>query len=168
MWGCGVTMLVRNGIFFDVVNPIPTNKATSNEQITITKQTTKGTHYISTLFCPKKEPSREIIEGFCLERYSVIFTGDFNCKHESFENKTRDSSGTLLKEISDDRNLTYKRQDTKPYIGRNKYQRHTRFHGHLSTNNPSLQGFWVAEDLGSDNNNYWGIFPYLNNRRTAN
>ena len=30
--GGGVAILVRNGINFDVVNPIPTSKATSNEQ----------------------------------------------------------------------------------------------------------------------------------------
>ena len=47
--GGGVTILVRNGINFDVINPIPTSKATSHEQLTITIQTTTGTLHISKL-----------------------------------------------------------------------------------------------------------------------
>ena len=70
--GGGVDILVRNGINFDVVNPIPTSGATLNEQLTITIQTTTGTLHISTLYCPKGRPSREIIEGFCLGRDNVI------------------------------------------------------------------------------------------------
>ena len=81
--GGGVAILVRNGIKFDVVNPIPTSGATSNEQLTITIQTTTGTLHISTLYCPKGRPSREIIEGFCLGRDNVILTGDFNSKHNT-------------------------------------------------------------------------------------
>ena len=42
--GGGVAILVRTGVNFDVVNPIPTSEATSNEQLTITIQTTTG-HY---------------------------------------------------------------------------------------------------------------------------
>ena len=48
--GGGVAILVRNGINFDVVNSIPTSGATSNEQLTITIQTTTGTLHISTIF----------------------------------------------------------------------------------------------------------------------
>ena len=58
--GGGVAILVRNGINFDVVNPISTSGATSDEQLTITIQTTTGTLHISTLYCPKGRPSREI------------------------------------------------------------------------------------------------------------
>ena len=101
--GGGVAILVRTGLNFDVVNPIPTSGATSNEQLTIT---TTGTLHISTLYCPKGRPSREIIEGFCLGRDNVILTGDFNSKHESFGNKTRRPGGILLQEIIDDMNLT--------------------------------------------------------------
>ena len=54
--GGGVAILVRNGINFDVVNPIPTSGGTSNEQLTITIQTTTGTLHISTLYCPKGRP----------------------------------------------------------------------------------------------------------------
>ena len=104
--GGGVAILVRNGINFDVVNPIPTSRAPSNEQSTITIQTTTGTLHISTLYCPKGWPSREIIEGFCLGRDNVILTGDFNSKHESFGNKTRTTGGNLLQETIDDMNLT--------------------------------------------------------------
>ena len=93
--GGGVAILVRNGLNFDV-NPIHTSGETSNEQLTITIQTTTGTLHISTLHCPKGRPSREIIEGFCLGRENVILTGDFNSKHESFGNKTRTPGGDLL------------------------------------------------------------------------
>ena len=102
--GGGVAILVRNGINFDVVNPIPTSGATSNEQLTITIQTT--TLHISTLYCPKGTPSIEIIEGFCLGQDNVILTGDFNSKHESFGNKTRNPGCNLLQETIVDMDLT--------------------------------------------------------------
>ena len=98
--GGGVAILVRNGI-----NPIPTSGATSNEQLTITIQTT-------TLYCPKGRPSREIIEGFCLGRDNVTLTGDFNSKHESFGNKTRTPGVNLLQETIVDMNLTLTNDNT--------------------------------------------------------
>ena len=113
--GGGVAILVRNGIIFDVVNPISTSTATSNEQLTITIQITTWTLHISTLYCPKREPSREIIEEFCLGRDNVILTGDFNSKYESFGNKTRNSGGTMLKEIIDDMNLTLTNDNTSTH-----------------------------------------------------
>ena len=156
--GDGVAILVRNGINFDVVNPIPTSGATSNEQLTITIQTTTGTLHISTLYCPKGRPSREIIEGFCLGRDNVILTGDFNSKHESFGNKIR---GNLLQETIVDMNLTLT-NDGAPT------------HTCDSTNDkdildlmfisppiiPHFRDFWVGEDLESDHNTTIGVFSH--------
>ena len=103
---------MKNGISFDVVNPITTSGATSNEQLSITIQTTTGTLHISTLYCPKGKPSREIMEWFCLGRDNVILTGDFNSKHESFGNKTRTPGGNLLQETIVDMNLTLTNDNT--------------------------------------------------------
>ena len=113
--GGGVAILVRNEINFDVVNPIPTSGAPSNEQLTITIQTTTGTLHFSTLYCPKGKHSREIIEGFCLGRDNVIFTGDFNSKHESFGNKTRTPDGNLLQETIVDMKLTLTNDNTSTH-----------------------------------------------------
>ena len=157
----GVAILVVNGINFDVVNPIPTSRATSNEQLTFTIQTTTGTLHISTLCCPKGDPSREIIEGFCLGRDNVILTGDFNSKHESFGNKTQTSSGiNLLQEIIVDMDLMLTNDNTPT-------------HTCDSTNDkdildlvfiyppiiPHFRDFWAGEDLGSDHNTIIGVFP---------
>ena len=101
----GVAILVRNGINYDAVNPIPTSRATSNEQLTITIQTTTRC-WLTT------ELSREIVEGLCLGRDNAILTGDFNSKHESFGNKTRTSGGTLLQEITDGMKLTITNDNT--------------------------------------------------------
>ena len=57
--GGGVAILVRNGINFGVVNPIPTSGATSNEQLTITIQTTTGTHCT----VPKGGPQEKSFRG---------------------------------------------------------------------------------------------------------
>ena len=118
--GGGVAILVSNGINFDVVNPIPTSGAASNEQLTITIQTTTGTLHISTLYCPKGKHLREINEGFCLGRDNVIFTGDFNSKHESFGNKTRTPGGNLLQETIVDMNLTLTNDNTSTHMLLNK------------------------------------------------
>ena len=115
-WGGGVAILVRNGNNFDVVNLIPTSRATSNEQLTITIQTTTVTQHISTLYCHKGERSRKTIEGFCLGRDNVILTGDFNSKHESFGNKTGTTGGNLLQEIIADTNLTLTNDNTPSHI----------------------------------------------------
>ena len=108
----GVAILVRNGINYDAVNPIPTSRATSNEQLTITIQTTTRTLHISTSCWLTTELSREIVEGLCLGRDNAILTGDFNSKHESFGNKTRTSGGTLLQEITDGMKLTITNDNT--------------------------------------------------------
>ena len=114
--GGGVAILVRNGINFDVVNPIPTSGATSNEQLTITIQTTTGTLHISTLYCPKGKLLREIIESFCFRLDNVILTGDLKSKHESFGNKTRTSGGNLLQEAIVDMNLTLTNDNTSTHM----------------------------------------------------
>ena len=158
--GDEVAILVRTGINFDVVNPIPTSRATSNEQTTITTQTTETLH-ISTLYCPKGRPSREIIEGFCLGRDNVILTGDFNSKHESFGNKTRTPGGNLLQETIVDMDLTLTNDNTPT-------------HTCDSTNDKDIldlmfisppiithfRDFWVGEDLGSHHNTIIGVFSH--------
>ena len=163
----GVAILMGNGINFDVVNPIPTSGATSNEQLTITIQTTTGTLHISTLHCPKRESSREIIEGVCLGRDNVILAGEFNSKHESFGKKNRTSGGTLLKEITDDMNLARTNDNTPTHTYDSTNDKDIRPHVHLSTHNPSFQGLLGGGKSGiRPQQNYWGILPHPINKRT--
>ena len=159
--GGGVAILVRNGINFDVVNPIPTSGATSNEQLTITIQTTTWTLHISTLYCPKGRPSSEIIEGFCLGRDNVILTGDFNSKHESFGNKTRTTGGNLLQETIDDMNLTLTNDGTPTHTGDSTNDKDILDLMFISPPIISpFRDFWVGEDLGSDHNTIIGVFSH--------
>ena len=159
--GGGVAILVRNGINFDVVNPIPTSEATSNEQLTITIQTTTGTLHITTLYCPKGRPSREIIEGFCLGRDNVILTGDFNSKHESFGNKTRTPGGNLLQETIVDMNLTLTNDGTQTHTCDSTNDKDILDLMFISPPIiPHCRDFWVGEDLGSDHNTIIGVFSH--------
>ena len=159
--GGGVAILVRNGINFDVVNPIPTSGATSNEQLTITIQTTTGTLHIPTLYCPKGRPSREIIEGFCLGRDNVILTGDFNSKHESFGNKTRTTGGNLLQKTIDDMNLKFTNDGTPTPTCDSTNDKDILDLVFISPPIiPHFRDFWVGEDLGSDHNTIIGVFSH--------
>ena len=159
--GGGVAILVRNGINFDVVNLIPTSGATSNEQSTITIQTTTGTLYISTLYCPKERPSREIIEGFCLGRDNTILTGDFNSKHESFGHKTRTPGGNLLQETIVDINLTLANDNTLTHTCDTTNDKDILNLMFISPPIiPHFRDFLVGEDLGSDHNTIIGVFSY--------
>ena len=159
--GGGVAILVRNGINFDVVNPIPTSGATSNEQLTITIQTTTGTLHISTLYCPKGRPSREIIEGFCLGRDNVILTGDFNSKLESFGNKTRTTGGNLLQETIVDMNLTLTNDGTPTHTCDSTNDKDIQDLVFISPPIiPHFRDFWVGEGLGSDHNTIIGVFSH--------
>ena len=157
----GVAILVRNGINFDVVNPIPTSGATSNEQLTFTIQITTGTLHISTLYCPEGRPPREIIEGFCLGRDNIVLTGDFNSKHESFGNKTRTRGGNLLQETIVDMNLTLTNDNTPTLTCDSTNDKDIL---DLMFISPSIilhfRDFWMGEDLGSDHNTIIGVFSH--------
>ena len=158
--GGGVAILVRNGINFDVVNPIPTSGAISNEQLTITIQTTTGTFHISTLYCPKGKPSREIIDGFCLGRDNVILTGDINSKHESLGNKTR-TGGNLLQETIVDMHLTLTNDNTSTHTCDSTNDKDLLDLMFISPPIiPHFRDFWVGEDLGSDHNTIIGVFSH--------
>ena len=157
-WGSGVAILLRNGINFDVVNTIPTSKATSNEQLTITIQTTTWTLYISTVYCPKREHSREIIEGFCLGGTTSYLQVTLTANMRVLETKPEphrwcSAKGDHRRHEPD----AYKWQHTNPCD---------------TTNDkdildlvfisppiiPHFGEFWVGEDLGSDHNTFIGVF----------
>ena len=142
--GVGVAILVRNGINFDVVNPIPTSGETSYEQLTITIQTTTGTLHISTLYCPKGRPSREIIEGFCLGWDNVILTGDFNLLQETIVDMTltlTNDTPTHTCDSTNDKDILDLMFISPPII-------------------PHFMDFWVRVDLGSDHSTIIGVFSH--------
>ena len=160
--GGGVAILVRKGINFDVVNPIPTSGATSNEQLTITIQTTTGTLHISTLYCPKEGkggPQEKSLRGSVWGGTTSYL--QVNSKHERFGNKSRTPGGNLLQETIVDMNLTLINDGTPSYACDSTNDKDILDLMFISPPIiPHFRDFWVGEDLGSDHNTIIGVFSH--------
>ena len=109
----------------------------------------------------KREPSREIIEGSVWSRTMSYLQATLNSKHPSFGNKTQTSGGTLLKEITDDMNLTFTNDNTPTNTCDSTNDKDIL---DLIFISPPIilhfRHFWVGEDLGYDHNTIIGIFSH--------
>ena len=92
----------------------------------------------------------------------ILHTGDFNCKHEGFGNKTRDSGGILLKKITEDMNLSLTNENTPTHT--NDTTNHQDILDLMFISPPIIphfRDFWVGEDLGYDHNTIIGVFSRM-------
>ena len=68
---------------------------------------------ITTIYCPHKNPSEELIEKISKRYKNTIITGDFNSKHENLGHDTADIHGKKLIEVTEKNELT-KLNDNQP------------------------------------------------------
>ena len=157
----GVAIIHRNNINADLLPPIHTTTNTKNLQHSIMVHTPHDSIQITTLYCPRKLPSTEILTGLIERHDKTIITGDFNSKHEDFGHDSSDASGRTLVDITNkyrytklnDNQPTYTnditaKQDVKDLI----------FSSPKMTE--SFQEFWVDEDVGSDHNTIIATFSH--------
>ena len=77
----GVAIIHRNNINADLLPPIHTTTNTKNLQHSTMVHTPHDSIQITTLYCPRKLPSTEILTGLIERHDKTIITGDFNSKH---------------------------------------------------------------------------------------
>ena len=112
--GGGVAILLRQDLAFTEIDDIQLNKTTDNEQLTVAIRTDREL-YVSTVYCPRGNPSIELIDGLCEDRDQVILTDDFKCKHLELGNDQTNSSGTRLTTVTQNNNLTLINDGTAIY-----------------------------------------------------
>jgi len=147
----GVAILVKVGLVFGEIEPIQSNVATLNEQLTIKVNTNDNESvFISTIYCPRGYPSVEILEGLLEGRERVVLTGDFNIRHTDYGHDITNKGGEVLHNMTTKHHLTLANDDTPTFIS------HNGTHNKLDLMfiSPPIvslfRDFWVGEDLGSD------------------
>ena len=149
----GVAIIYKNNINISELPPIETINKTTNLQHSILIITPKKNIQISTLYCPRKNPSTEIITGIITRQTHTIITGDFNSRHTDFGHDKDDKSGTTLVDITNQYNYTKLNDNEPTYTNDTTALQDVK---DLMFSSPTLTRefleFWVDEDLGSDHN----------------
>ena len=152
------------GVAIAYLNTIKTKNPTNNIHHSILINTEDNQQLqITTIYCPKKNPSEELIDKISKRYKNTIITGDFNSKHENLGHEKADKHGNMLIKITEkneytklnDNQPTYKnertgKQDVKDIIFASK-----------SMTSKFIE-FTVEEDLGSDHNIITASFKYTN------
>ena len=87
-----------------------TNTITTLDENVTTKTIKEKT--IKKKYCPRKNPSHEIISTIGTRHDDTIITGDFNCRHENFGHDTADKHGKLPIQYTEDNNFSKYRRRT--------------------------------------------------------
>ena len=145
--GRGVAILYKHDLTIEQLPTITTAEPTTNLHHAILIHTPTESIHIATIYCPRKNPSHEIIT----RHNKTIITGDFNCRHENFGHETANKDSKLLVQYTEqhkytkinDNGPTYTnditgKEDVKDLIFASPKMMET------------FQYFWVDEDLGSD------------------
>ena len=131
----------------------PCINKTTHLQHSILIITPKKNIQISTMYCPNKNPSTEIITGIITRQTHTIITGDFNSRHTDFGHDKDDKSGTTLVNITNQYNYTKLNDNEPTYTNDTTALQDVK---DVIFSSPTLSRkfleFWVIEDLGSDHN----------------
>ena len=162
--GQGVAIIYKQNLNIDETEDIPTTENTDNLQHSIILNTPTDNIQISTLYCPRANPSTEIIDGLIQRHPKTILTGDFNSKHEDFGHAKSDKSGRTLVHITNKIHKYTKLNDNQPtYTNDSSQKRDVK---DLIFSSPKMtktfREFWVDEDLGSDHNIVMATFSHTN------
>ena len=169
--GRGVAIICRQDINIDIEQllTITTTSPTTNLHHAILINTPSQSLQIATIYCPRKNPSHEIINTICTCHNNTIIMGDFNCRHENFGDDTADKHGKLLIQYTEDNNFSKLNDNEPTYIND-----HTKWEDVKDLNfappmmMKSFKDFWVDEDLGSDHRTINATFssqPLTYNKR---
>ena len=159
--GGGIAILLHQDLAFTEIDDIQLTKTTDNEQLMVAIRTDINRElYVSTVYCPHSNPSIELIDGLCENRYQVILTDDFNCKHPELGNNQTNSSGTRLKTVTQNNNLMLINDGTLAYTNAFGKEDVNDLIFILQPTVPKLRDFWVGDDNGSDHFIINGVFSY--------
>ena len=149
--GRGVAILYKHDLTIEQIATITTTEPTTNLDHAILIHTPTESIQVATIYCPRKNPSHEIINNICIRHVKKIITGDFNCRHENFGHETADKDGNLLVHYTEQHKYTKINDNEPTYTNDITGKENVK---DLIFASPKMmetfQDFWVDEDLGSD------------------
>ena len=163
--GQGVAIAYMNSIKnVEELEQIKTTKPTENIHHSILINTEdKQQFQITTIYCPTKNPSEELIDKISNRYKNTIITGDFNSKHENFGHDKTDKHGNILVNTTE-RNEYTKLNDNQPTFTSDltgkEDVKDLIFSSKTMTS--KFTEFSVEEDLGSDHNIITATFKNTN------
>ena len=98
--GQGVCIIHKNNINIEILEQIQSTQPATNLQHSIQITTGNDQIQITTLYCPRKNPSKEIIEGNIQKNKNTIITGDFNSRHEELGQRQRQQRANIDQHFS--------------------------------------------------------------------
>ena len=117
--GGGVAILLRLDLAYTEIDDIQLTSTTDNEQLTVAIRLDSNRElYVPTVYCPRANPSVELIDGLCENRDQIILTGDFNSKHPELGNDRTKPSGTRLVTATQNNNMTLINDGTPTFLNR--------------------------------------------------
>ena len=163
--GQGVAIAYKNSIQnIEELQPIEINDQTDNLHHSILIHTeNKQKIQITTIYCPHKKPSTELIEKISKRYKNTIITGDFNSKHENLGHDKADIHGNKLIAITEKHELT-KLNDNQPTYTDDRTGKQD-VKDIIFSSKPMTSRhleFAVEEDLGSDHNIITATFKNTN------
>ena len=115
--GGGVAILLRHDLAYTEIDDIQLTSSTDNEQLTVAiRLDSNREFYVSIVYCPRANPSVELIDGLCENRDQIILTGDFDSKHPELGNDQTKPSGTRLVTATQNNNLTLINDGTLTFL----------------------------------------------------
>ena len=159
--GGGVAILLRHDLACPEIDDIQLTSTTDNEQLTVAIRIDSNRElYVSTVYCPRANPSVELIDGLCENRDQIILTGDFNSKHPEQGNDQTNPYGTRLVTATQNNNLTLINDGTPTFLNRLGKEDVNDLIFISQSIIPNFRDFWVGDDHGSDHFIINGVFSY--------
>ena len=122
---------------------------------------------ISTIYCPKGKPCKNIIDNIALLNDNLIIMGDFNSKHTSFGSTKTDPSGQILYNLIQNNNF-YPVNDDSPTHYDTYRDKFDVLDFIFVSNNilHQLSNYYTDDNLGSDHFSMFAIFGKVNKDKT--
>ena len=159
--GQGVAIIHKNNLNIEILDQIITTKEHTNLHFSILLTTPKDKIQIATVYCPRRQPSTELIEKLLTRHDKTILSGDFNSKHENFGHDKSDKSGRGLVYITEKHKMTKLNDNGPTYVNDTTGKEDVK---DLIFSSPALtqnfKEFWVDEDLGSDHKSILATFDH--------
>ena len=163
--GRGVAIAYLNSIKnVEELEQIKTTNQTDNIHHSILINTEdKQQFQITTIYCPKKNPSAEIIDKVSKRYKNTIITGDFNSRHENLGHEKADKHGNTLIKITEKNELTKLNDNQPTYTDDRSGKQDVKdiIFSSKSMTSKFIE-FTVEEDLGSDHNIITATFKNTN------
>ena len=155
----GVAILYSKNIRATPLPQIDLDNPTKNLHHAILINTPTHQIQVATIYCPRGNPSLELITKIIQRHPHTIITGDFNVRHEDFGHPKNNRGGRNLVNIMNHHHLTKLNDNAPTYINDTTGKEDVKDLIFSSTElTKQFEEFWVDEDLGSDHKTIFATF----------